>query len=57
MRRRLLGQMLAGAEADLEPDLGRRNRKEPLRVETPVLRQVDRELGQQAREEVALARP
>jgi hypothetical protein len=36
-----MGQVLAGAEADLEPKLGRRNREEPVRVETAALRQVD----------------
>jgi hypothetical protein len=57
VRRGLLGQMLTGAEADLEPDLGERNGKEPLRVNPPVFRQIDGELRQEAREQVALARP
>ena len=41
MRSRLLGQVLAGAEADLEPKLGGRHRKQPLRIEAALLRQVD----------------
>ncbi len=38
---RLLRQMLSGAEADLEPKLGGRNREQPLRVDAAALRQLD----------------
>lgn len=57
MRRCLLGKVLAGAEADLEPKLGRRNGEEALRIETALLREIDPQLGQQRREEIALAGP
>jgi len=51
----LRGEMLAGAEADLEPELVGWNRKEPLRMEAAALRELDAQLRQQAREQVALA--
>jgi hypothetical protein len=38
---RLLRQMLSGAEADLEPKLGGRDREQPLRVDAAALRQLD----------------
>ncbi|HKF72187.1 MAG TPA: hypothetical protein VKB68_10580 [Stellaceae bacterium] len=44
MIRCLRGQLLAGAEADFEPDLVRRDRKQPQRIETAVLRELDPEL-------------
>src|SRR5262249_36010202 len=53
--RRLLGQMLPGTEANLEPELNGSNREEVLQVEAAVRRQIDTELRQQAREQVALA--
>ena len=46
MRRCLLGQVLAGAEADLEPELGRRNGEEAPRIEPAALiREIDPQLG------------
>jgi hypothetical protein len=41
MCRRLLGQVLSGAETDLEPKLGGRDREQPLRVDAAALRQLD----------------
>jgi hypothetical protein len=41
MRRRLLGQVLSGAETNLEPKLGGRDREQPLRVDAAALRQLD----------------
>ena len=41
MSRRILGQVLAGAEANLKPDFRSRDREKPLRIEHAMLGQVD----------------
>lgn len=52
----LASQMLAGAEADLEPDLGGGLREKAGGIKGVLLGEVDLEAGQQAREEITLAR-
>ena len=49
--------MLAGAEADLEPEIALRRREEGLRIEAAALRQREAQGGQQIAQQIALAGP